>query len=132
MKKITLYLASKFFENKFLILFPFLTFVTIFSNKAIGQVISPSTDPLAVSSGVSLHNFTPIETLIPSEVNDENTTLTDNCFDYWFNGVRYSQFSFSVNELLKLDSEFSGFAFVNNLTINEQYPAKCISSIRLL
>lgn len=132
MKKTTLYLASKFFENKFLILFPFLTFVISFSNKAIGQVINASTFPLNVSSEVSLHNFKPIETLNPSRVDDENTILTDNFFYYWFNGIRYSQLSFSVNGVLKLGSEFSGFAFVNNLAINEQYPTKCISSIRLL
>ena len=118
MKNITLYLALKFFENKFLILFSFLTFVII-SNNAIAQVTSASIFSLAISLGLRLYNFKPIETLILSRVQDDNTS-----FDYYFNGIRHSQFSDSVSSALKLGYVFSGIAFVNNLAINEQYPNK--------
>lgn len=70
----------------------------------MAQLISATTYPRSVSSGVSLVPYASLGTLIGAGSDENNSTVTNIGFDFWFNGVRYTQFAASTNGYIKFGS----------------------------
>jgi len=100
-----------------------LFFVTIFSNNDLySQVINATTYPRATSSGVGLVSYTSLGTLINAGDDDGNSALTNIGFDFWFNGVRYTQFGANTNGHIRLGAALTTTAYVNNLADGAEVP----------
>lgn len=122
MKHFLDYLKNKHLEKNFILLFYILILFLLLTGKAIGQTISSSTYPLASSAGVGLKSYTSLGTLISSGNDDTNSALTNIGFDFWFNGVRYTQFGVNTNGHLKLGSAITSINYINNLANGSENP----------
>lgn len=99
--------------------------ILFFGEKSFAQTISSTTYPRTVSSGVSLVSYTSLSTLIGSGRDDTNSSLANIGFDFWFNGVRYTEFGVSANGYLSLGSAPNATgtsSYVNNLSNGNDVP----------
>ncbi len=70
-----------------------------------GQVINASTYNFLPQSGVGLEDMSSgTTTLVAASLDDTASAVTNLGFDFWFDGVRYSQFSVNANGLLRFGS----------------------------
>src|SRR5260221_14595100 len=78
--------------------------IFIFSSKVFSQTISASTYPFTISSGVVLEDLSVGATqLVAPNVDDgAGVGLVNIGFDFWFVGVRYSQFCATANGYVRL------------------------------
>ena len=113
---------SKYLEKNFILLFYIVVLFFLTSIKVIGQTISYTTHPLTPSIGVSLTSYTSLGTLITSGNDDTNSSVTNIGFDFWFNGVRYTQFGVNTNGHLKLGSAVTNINYINNLANGTENP----------
>ena len=93
-----------------------------FGSNLKAQTISSTTYPSTASTGVSLATYTSLGTLINTGQDDTNSTITNIGFDFWFNGVRYTQFGVSTNGHIKLGSVLTTTHFTNSLTDASESP----------
>ncbi|CAM2858825.1 T9SS sorting signal type C domain-containing protein [Flavobacterium frigoris] len=99
--------------------------ILFFGEKSFAQTISSTTYPRTVSSGASLVSYTSLGTLIGSGRDDTNSSLANIGFDFWFNGVRYTEFGVSANGYLSLGSAPSAtgtLSYINNLSNGADVP----------
>jgi len=122
MKQFLDYLRNKYLEKNFILLFYILILFLLLTGKMIGQNISSTTYPLESSTGASLTSFTSLGTLVGSGNDDTNSSLTNIGFDFWFNGVRYTQFGVNSNGHLKLGSTVTSINYINNLANGTENP----------
>ena len=115
MKQFLDYLRHKYLEKNFILLLYILILFLLLTGKAIGQTINSTTYPLVSSTGVGLASYTSLGTLVSSGNDDTNSSLTNIGFDFWFNGVRYTQFGVNTNGHLKLGSVVTNINYINNL-----------------
>jgi hypothetical protein len=83
----------------------FLLITAIFFAAAgsIQATITATTYPSSVAAGAALDDMSSGTTvLMGSSMEDNASTVADLGFDFWFDGVRYSQFSVSSNGLMRL------------------------------
>ena len=89
-----------------------------------GELISASTYAFAALTGVSLEDMSSGTTqLVAASQDDTVSPVIDIGFDFWFDGVRHSQFSVNPNGLARLGSTVIAGTFNNstsglNTTIN--------------
>ena len=76
-------------------------FATISSNS---QTISGTTYPFSNTSGATLETPTGATVLLGTGVDNAVSAVTNIGFDFWFTGIRYTQFSVNDNGLMKLGS----------------------------
>src|SRR6187401_2250595 len=84
--------------------------------------ITSATYPFSAQVGVPLENMSGSTQLLGPGVDDDASAVTNIGFDFWFDGVRYTQFSVNPNGICRLgpavtDSIFDNsaeFASVNN------------------
>lgn len=70
-----------------------------------GQVINASTYTFLPQSAVGLEDMSSgTTTLVAASQDDTASAVTNLGFDFWFDGVRYSQFSVNANGLLRFGS----------------------------
>jgi hypothetical protein len=122
MKQFLDYLRNKYLEKNFILLFYILILFLLLTGKAIGQTISSTTYPMVSSTGVGLVSYTSMGTLVSSGNDDTNSSLTNIGFDFWFNGVRYTQFGVNSNGHLKLGSTVTSINYINNLANGTENP----------
>lgn len=122
MKQFLDYLRNKYLEKNFILLFYILILFLLLTGKVIGQNISSTTYPLVSSTGVGLASYTSLGTLVSSGNDDTNSSLTNIGFDFWFNGVRYTQFGVNTNGHLKLGSVVTNINYINNLANGTENP----------
>lgn len=113
MTQIVKLFKNKLLKNRILILFLALSLTNGF--QVNGQTISATTHPMTASTGVSLNEYTSIETLISSGNDNTNSALANIGFDFWYNGTRYTQFSVNTNGNLRLGALITRTHSVNNL-----------------
>ena len=122
MKQFLDYLRNKYLEKNFILLFYILILFLLLTGKMIGQNISSTTYPLESSTGASLTSFTSLGTLVGSGNDDTNSSLINIGFDFWFNGLRYTQFGVNSNGHLKLGSTVTNINYINNLANGTENP----------
>jgi hypothetical protein len=68
-----------------------------------GSLITPTTYTFSTATGVALEDMSTGTTQMTGSNNDDdNSTLTNIGFDFWFDGVRYTQLSSNVNGWIRL------------------------------
>src|SRR5258706_1187420 len=101
--------------RKVITLFAILLF--IFSSKVFSQTISAVTYPFTNSSGAVLEDMSSGTTLrVGPTLDDGDSSVINMGFDFWYVGVRYSQFSANTNGLFRLGSVAAGTGFTNAFT----------------
>ena len=93
----------------------------IFFCARASAAITASTYPLSAQVGVALENMSGSTQLIGPDTDDAPSVVKDIGFDFWFDGVRYTQFSVNPNGICRLgpgaiDDTFdnSDFGSTNN------------------
>ena len=82
---------------------------------ATDDLITAASYPLTVASGVPLEDMSSGTTqLIGAALDDNASAVTNIGFDFWFDGVRHSQFSINANGLLRLGSTVVATTFNNS------------------
>ncbi len=114
-------------ENKFsakgLLKLIFVVLIFLIScYKGLGQVINSTSYRVTTTSGQSLNSYTNLGTLLSTGSDDGNSSLANIGFNFWFNGVTYTQFGVNANGHLKLGSVITGNRFNNNLADGVQDP----------
>ncbi|HYO49174.1 MAG TPA: fibronectin type III domain-containing protein, partial [Chloroflexia bacterium] len=67
------------------------------------ETVTAATYPFAATTGVALENMaTGTTQLLAASLDDTASLVTNIGFEYWFDGVRYTQFSVNANGLLRL------------------------------
>ena len=122
MKQFLDYLRHKYLEKNFILLLYILILFLLLTGRAIDQTINSTTYPLVSSTGVGLASYTSLGTLVSSGNDDTNSSLTNIGFDFWFNGVRYTQFGVNSNGHLKLGSTVTSINYINNLANGTENP----------
>lgn len=90
---------------------------------AKSQTISATTYPFSSSTGASLEDMSSGTTqLVAADTDDGASAVTNIGFDYWFVGVRYTQFSVNANGLVRLGSTVVGTTWSNDLTTTTNVP----------
>lgn len=71
-----------------------------------GALITSTTYPMFQTGGAPLENMTSGTTqLVGPSVDDDSSGVFDIGFDFWYDGVRYSQFSVNPNGICRLGSD---------------------------
>jgi trimeric autotransporter adhesin len=92
---------------------------------AEAQTISATTYPFTNTTGIALESMSAGATqLLGSGVDNAASAVTNIGFDFWFNGIRYSQFSVNDNGLIKL-----GSAAITNESVNAMASATNLPKI---
>ncbi|MFN4892397.1 MAG: PKD-like domain-containing protein [Bacteroidota bacterium] len=103
--------------------FYFLLVAIVFSMSLKAQTISATTYPFTTTSGVALEDMSSGTTsLLGASIDDGASTVQNIGFDFWFVGVRYTQFSANSNGLVRLGSTAVGTTFSNDLTSTTNIP----------
>ena len=95
----------------------------LFTQSVDSQTINGTTYPLTISAGALLEDMSSGTTqLVGPDSDDGASALFNIGFDYWFVGVKHSQFSANANGLVRLGTAISGTAFTNSLTSTTNVP----------
>ena len=85
--------------------------------------ITATTYPFTSASGVALEDMSSGTTqLVAANLDDSASSLTNIGFDFWYDGVRMSQFSANANGLCRLGSTVIDTAFTNALASTTDAP----------
>ncbi|MFD0984269.1 T9SS sorting signal type C domain-containing protein [Flavobacterium myungsuense] len=122
MKNLMIQIENKFSAKGLLKLIFVVLIFLISCYKGLGQVINSTTYPVTNTSGQSINSYTSLGTLLSTGSDDGNSSLTNIGFNFWFNGVTYSQFGVNANGHLKLGSVITGNRFNNNLADGVEDP----------
>ena len=89
--------------------------------------ITASTYPATAQLGVALENMSGSTQLIGPDVDDDASAVKDIGFDFWLDGVRYSQFSVNANGVCRLgpDAVDSIFDNSNDFASTDNAPKIC-------
>lgn len=111
---------SKFcFMRKILFLMIFACLSTVVS----AQTISAAKYPFTTTTGATLENIASGSTLVHGTGADDNASgVFDIGFDFWYIGVRYTQFSVSSNGLVRLGSTAGTGTTANSLANTTNNP----------
>ncbi|HEY3390165.1 MAG TPA: hypothetical protein VGK38_11375 [Prolixibacteraceae bacterium] len=113
------YFRLRFPNSSSLLLVLLFLFVAISSN---AQTINGTTYPFSNSSGISLEVPTGTTVLLGTGVDNSASAVTNIGFDFWFTGVRYTQFSVNENGLMKLGSTVITNEFANSMVSAANLP----------
>ena len=87
------------------------------------EAISGTTYPFTSASGAALEDMSTGTTqLVPANVDDTASSVTNIGFDFWFDGVRYTQFSVNANGLMRLGATVVGTTWTNDLATTTNVP----------
>ncbi|HSN75183.1 MAG TPA: fibronectin type III domain-containing protein, partial [Anaerolineae bacterium] len=87
------------------------------------EAINGTTYPFASASGAALEDMSTGTTqLVPANVDDTASSVTNIGFDFWFDGVRYAQFSVNANGLMRLGATVVGTTYINDLASATNVP----------
>ena len=79
------------------------------------DLISATTYPFTTGAGVALEDMSSGTTqLLGPNLDDTASAVTNIGFDFWYDGVRHSQFSVNVNGLARLGPTVIGTTFNNS------------------
>jgi len=87
------------------------------------DVISSATYPFTSGSGATLEDMSTGTTQLVAAGSDDNASSVVNIgFDFWFDGVRQTQFSANANGLMRLGATAVGTTFTNDLASTTNVP----------
>ena len=87
------------------------------------DLISAGTYPFTSAAGVALEDMSSGTTqLVGPGVDDTASPLTSIGFEYWYDGVRATQFSVNANGLMRLGPTVIGTTFTNSLATTTEAP----------
>ncbi len=96
--------------RKTFLLFSCLLLLTTFA----GAQINSTTYPFTASSGAVLEDMTSGTTQAVGSGNDDGSSgLVNIGFDYWFNGVRYTQLDINANGIVRLGTTMASSSWTN-------------------
>jgi hypothetical protein len=80
------------------------------------ELITATTYNFAAATGVSLEDMSSgTTTLVAASTDDNNSTIANLGFEFWYDGVRFTQFGVNGNGFLKLGSVSTGSSFSNSI-----------------
>jgi hypothetical protein len=86
-------------------------------------VVAATTYPFAAASGVALEDMTSGTTqLVAASQDDTASPVTNIGFDFWYDGVRATQFSVNANGLMRLGAAAVSTGFTNSLATTTDAP----------
>ena len=84
------------------------------SETLIDELITTTSYPFTATTGVALEDMSSgTTTLVAASSDDGSSSLTNFGFDYWYDGVRYSQFTANANGWIKLGTTITGSSWLN-------------------
>jgi hypothetical protein len=90
---------------------------------AMGQTISAAKYPFSTTTGMSLEDMSSGTTSVMGGSQDDVASSVFNIgFDFWFVGVRYTQFSCNSNGLMRLGSAAVSNSLSNSLNSTTNNP----------
>ena len=85
-------------------------------NLAAPELITTTTYAFLAQSGVALDDMSTGTTqIVAPGVDDTASAVTNTGFDFWYDGVRYTQFSCNANGVCRLGAAAVGTTFTNSL-----------------
>ncbi len=81
----------------------------------VGELITTTTYPFSSAAGVALEDMSAGTTqLVAANLDDTASAVTNIGFDYWYDGVRFTQFSCNANGLCRMGSTVVSTSFDNS------------------
>ena len=83
------------------------------------EAVTTTSYPFTATSGVPLEDMSSgTATLVAANLDDNASAVTNIGFDYWYDGVRFTQFSVNANGLCRLGSTAVSTSFDNSTDFN--------------
>ena len=96
---------------------------TIFAAQPAPGLVTAGTYPFADASPATLEDMSSGTTqLIGANSDDGNSVAANIGFDYWFDGVRFTQFGANANGFIRLGAAPTGTSFTNSLATTTNAP----------
>jgi hypothetical protein len=93
-------------------------FEDVFSSELVTATTYPMTNPAAVLEDMSSGTTQ----IIGPSTDDSNSVLANIGFDFWFDGVRFTQFGANGNGFLRLGAASTGTSFTNSIATTTNAP----------